>query len=119
MEPPLVWVQDYQLLLVPQILRDAIPDIRVGLFLHTPFPATEFFRTLPQRKELLVGMLSADLLGFHIYDYARHFMDACAKVMGHNEVSIENDYIQVFTAEGSRTVHVETFSMGCDLQRPS
>src|SRR5580700_1301248 len=69
----LVWVHDYQLALVPQMLRARIPNVRIGYFLHIPFPATEVLRTLPWREPMLEGMLGADLLGFHTFTYRSHF----------------------------------------------
>jgi len=77
----LVWVHDYHLLLVPTLLarRHIAP---VGLFLHVPFPSSEIFRTLSVRDELLRGMLSADHLGFHLFEYARHFLTSCRRLLG-------------------------------------
>ena len=70
-----VWVQDYQLHLVPQMLREQRPDLCIGFFLHIPFPNPELFRQLPWRKELLEGTLGADVIGFHTQDGARNFLD--------------------------------------------
>ncbi|KNZ48758.1 trehalose-phosphatase [Puccinia sorghi] len=87
----LIWIQDYQyvqfpcsyyLLLVPRMLRKMMPKCHVGLFLHSPFPSSEFFRCLPRREEILDGMLGADLLCFQTYSYGRHFISACIRVMG-------------------------------------
>lgn len=75
-----VWVHDYHLMLVPKILRDMKPDSNIGWFLHTPFPSAEIYRTLPWRQELLEGLLHANLLGFHVYDYLRHFLSACVQL---------------------------------------
>jgi trehalose 6-phosphate synthase/phosphatase len=61
----LIWVHDYQLMLLPGLLRHRIPDARIGFFLHIPFPSEELFRTLPERDRLLRGLLGADLVGFH------------------------------------------------------
>ncbi|MCC2592720.1 trehalose-6-phosphate synthase [Tessaracoccus sp. OS52] len=69
-----VWVQDYQLLLVPQMLRDQRPDLKIGFFLHIPFPPTELFLQLPWRKELIEGMLGADLVGFQVPGGASNFL---------------------------------------------
>ena len=55
---------------------------QVGFFLHTPFPSSEIYRTLPVREELLRAVLRADLIGFHTYDYARHFVSACTRILG-------------------------------------
>lgn len=76
------WIHDFHLFLVPQMLRDRLPNAQIGFFLHTPFPAGEVFRALAPRKELLEGVLGADLLGFHTYDYARHFLSACERLLG-------------------------------------
>lgn len=81
-EDAMFWVHDIHLLLVPKLLRERLPNARIGFFLHTPFPAGEVYRTLPVRKELLEGMLGADLVGFHTYDYARHFLSACERLLG-------------------------------------
>ncbi len=60
-----IWVHDYQLLLGPGMLRRLLPDARIGFFLHIPFPSSEVFRSLPDREDVLAGMLGADLIGFH------------------------------------------------------
>lgn len=78
----IVWVQDYHLMLLPAILKERKPDMKVGFFLHTPFPSSEIYRTLPVREELLRAVLRADLIGFHTYDYARHFVSACTRILG-------------------------------------
>ncbi|KAI8453549.1 trehalose-phosphatase [Phakopsora pachyrhizi] len=78
----LIWIQDYHLLLVPRMLRRIIPECHIGLFLHSPFPSSEFFRCLPRREEILDGMLGADLLCFQTYSYGRHFVSACIRVKG-------------------------------------
>lgn len=84
-----VWVQDYQLHLVPQLLRDQRSDVCVGFFLHIPFPNPELFRQLPWRDELLKGTLGADVIGFHTQDSARNFLDTL-RALGH-EVSTDDD----------------------------
>ncbi|MDX1629390.1 MAG: trehalose-6-phosphate synthase, partial [Fulvivirga sp.] len=71
-----IWVHDYQLMLVPKMIRDKHPDVSVGFFLHIPFPSFEVFRLLPWRRELLDGVLGSDLVGFHTYDDMRHFLSA-------------------------------------------
>jgi trehalose 6-phosphate synthase/phosphatase len=75
-EDDTVWIHDYQLLLVPELLRKKIPGISIGYFQHIPFPSYEVFRLLPWRKEILSGMLGADVIGFHTYDDVRHFISA-------------------------------------------
>eukprot|EP00899_Mesostigma_viride_P018962 jgi/Mesvir1/27067/Mv20760-RA.1 len=77
-----VWCHDYHLMLLPANLKIRSADIKVGWFLHTPFPSSEIYRSLPLREEILEGVLHADLVGFHTYDYARHFTSACCRVLG-------------------------------------
>ena len=78
----MVWIHDYHLLLVPGMLRGGGKQLRVGFFLHTPFPTSEVFRVLPDRSLLLEGVLGADLLGFHTYDYLRHFRSSLLRILG-------------------------------------
>jgi trehalose 6-phosphate synthase/phosphatase len=78
----LVWVHDYQLMLLPALLKVAAPNLRIGFFLHTPFPAYEIFRCHPRRRELVAGMLGADLVGFHTFGYLRHFCDSVQRLLG-------------------------------------
>jgi trehalose 6-phosphate synthase/phosphatase len=77
----LVWVHDYQLMLVPRMLRERIPEARIGFFLHIPFPSSEIFRMLPQRERLLQGLLGADLVGFHTATYVRHFASSVLRLL--------------------------------------
>ncbi|HEV2292353.1 MAG TPA: bifunctional alpha,alpha-trehalose-phosphate synthase (UDP-forming)/trehalose-phosphatase [Tepidisphaeraceae bacterium] len=78
----LVWVHDYQLMLVPAMLRAANPSLRTGFFLHTPFPSYEIFRCHPHRVDLIEGLLGADQIGFHTFGYARHFRSAVVRLLG-------------------------------------
>jgi trehalose 6-phosphate synthase/phosphatase len=80
-EGDMVWVHDYHLMLVPQMLRKAARGLRVGFFLHTPFPSYEVFRCHPNRTELLDGLLGADLVGFHTFGYLRHFRSSVIRLM--------------------------------------
>ncbi|MDU0478935.1 trehalose-6-phosphate synthase [Staphylococcus chromogenes] len=77
-----VWVQDYQLQLVPGILRQTRPDLKIGFFLHIPFPGAELFRQLPWREELMRGLLGADVIGFHGVENAQNFLNLAAQVAG-------------------------------------
>jgi trehalose 6-phosphate synthase/phosphatase len=81
-EGDLVWVHDYQLMLVPRMVRQRIPDARIGFFLHIPFPPPDAFRTLPARERLLDGLLGADLVGFHTASYLRNFASSVLHVLG-------------------------------------
>jgi trehalose 6-phosphate synthase/phosphatase len=77
-----VWVHDYHLLLLPQLLREAAPELNVGFFLHIPFPSSEVFRILPRREEILRGMLGADLVGFQTHNDLQHFRASLARILG-------------------------------------
>lgn len=77
-----VWVHDYQLALVPQMIRERIPDARIGYFLHIPFPSSEVFRLLPWREQILRGLLGADLVGFHTASFRHNFAFSAARVLG-------------------------------------
>jgi trehalose 6-phosphate synthase/phosphatase len=105
-----VWVHDYHLMILPALLRDRLPEARIGFFLHTPFPSAEIFRILPWRREILRGVLGADLVGFHVYDYLRHFRVAAVRVLG---VEGEADRLSV----GNRTVCLGAFPVGIDASR--
>jgi trehalose 6-phosphate synthase/phosphatase len=105
-----VWVHDYQLMLLPQMLREKLPEARLGFFLHIPFPSFEVFRLLPWREQILEGILGADLVGFHTFDYARHFISSVRRLLG-----AENNmgYFQ----HNQRLISVDTFPMGIDYDR--
>jgi trehalose 6-phosphate synthase/phosphatase len=77
-----IWIHDYHLFLLPDLIRRANRKFRIGFFLHTPFPSSETFRTLPERSALLSGLLGADLIGFHTYNYLRHFRSSVLRVLG-------------------------------------
>ena len=78
----IVWVHDYQLMLVPSMVREKIPEARIGFFLHTPFPSSEMFRALPYREELLKGLLGANLIGFQTHSGLRHFRSSLLHILG-------------------------------------
>ena len=105
-----VWIHDYHLMLLPSLVRRRFPEAKVGFFLHIPFPSFEVFRLLPWRRELLEGMLGADLIGFHTYDYVRHFIESVRHVLGY-----EHSLGQVNL--GDRVVQVDAFPMGIDYER--
>lgn len=102
-----VWIHDYQLMLLPKILKDQYPNAHVGYFHHIPFPSHEIFRLLIWREEILEGFLGADLIGFHTYDYVRHFLSCTRRILGleHNLNRILNE---------DRYVYVDVFPMGID-----
>lgn len=85
-EDDIIWIHDYHLMLLPALIREKFPNISIGYFQHIPFPSFEVFRLLPWRMELLEGILGADLIGFHTYDYQRHFMSSVRRLLGHETV---------------------------------
>ena len=105
-----IWVHDYQLLLLPQLLRQHGPKASIGFFLHIPFPSYESFRLLPWRRELLNGMLGADFLGFHTYDDMRHFLSSVNRLAG---LGNSNGQINV----DNRKVMVDALPMGIDYDK--
>ncbi|RKR83856.1 trehalose 6-phosphate synthase /trehalose 6-phosphatase [Mucilaginibacter gracilis] len=106
----IVWVHDYQLLLLPGLIRNERPDVSIGFFLHIPFPSYEMFRLIPWRAELLDGILGADLIGFHTFDDARHFMSAATRLL---PVRSSSNIINT----GDRSIVVESFPMGIDSEK--
>mgnify|MGYP004446221629 CR=1 FL=1 len=105
-----VWVHDYQLLLLPQLIKDKRPDVSIGFFLHIPFPSYEIFRTFPWREELLTGMLGSDLIGFHTYDYERHFLSSIKRIL-----RLDVKFNEIIYHD--RIVKVDSFPMGIDYKK--
>jgi trehalose 6-phosphate synthase/phosphatase len=106
-----VWVHDYQLMLVPAMIKRANPALRVGFFLHTPFPAYEIFRCHPRRLELVQGLLGADLVGFHTLGYLRHFRTAVQRLVG-----IESKITVVRQGERHQT-HMGVYPIGINADK--
>ncbi|CAI6341471.1 unnamed protein product [Periconia digitata] len=94
-----IWIHDYHLCLVPDMIRKALPDAKIGFFLHTAFPSSEVFRCLAARKELLTGMLGANLVAFQTREYAHHFLQTCSRILGveavEDGVQLENRFVNV------------------------
>ena len=105
-----IWVHDYQLMLVPQMVKEKNPGATIGFFLHIPFPSYEIFRTMPWREEVLNGLLGSDLIGFHTYDYERHFLSSVRRLLS-LDVHFNDIYID------NRVVKVDSFPMGIDYKR--
>ncbi len=103
------WIHDYHLMRLPHLLRTYFPRTNIGFFLHIPFPSSEIFRILPWRNEVLEGMLGSDLIGFHTYEYARHFLSSVLRLLGD-----ENEFGAITIED--RTVMVDNFPMGVDAQ---
>lgn len=106
----IVWVQDYQLMLLPEMLRRIYPRIRIGYFHHIPFPSYELFRVLPERGELLNGLLGADLVAFHTSEYMRHFISALTHVL---HLNFESGEVRL----RDRLVHIDAFPMGINFEK--
>ncbi len=106
----LVWVHDYHLMLLPAMLRRRFPRLRIGFFLHIPFPCFQIFRALPWRDEILDGLLGADLVGFHTHDYERHFLESVRRLMG-CRVTLRRITI------GDHVTRLGTFPMGIPYER--
>ncbi len=105
-----VWVHDYQLMLLPGLIRAKTPNSTIGFFLHIPFPSFEIFRLLPSRAEILRGLLGADLIGFHTYDYTRHFLSSVLRILGlKNNLGLINYQ--------NRIVRTDAFPIGIDYTK--
>ena len=104
----IVWVQDYQLMLLPQMIRKSVDNVSIGYFHHIPFPSYELFRVLPERAELLEGLLGADLIGFHTHDYMRHFVSAAERVL---DIRFRFDQVLL----NNRIAYVDAFPMGINF----
>ncbi|MBV9948496.1 MAG: bifunctional alpha,alpha-trehalose-phosphate synthase (UDP-forming)/trehalose-phosphatase, partial [Myxococcales bacterium] len=105
----LIWVHDYQLVLVPQMLRARLPSARIGFFLHIPFPASEVMRILPWRHQVLEGLLGADIVGFHTFSYQSHFSSSVLHILGYEA---QGDSIFV----DGREIRLGVFPMGVDAR---
>lgn len=101
----LIWAHDYQLMLVPQMIREQVPDARVGFFLHIPFPSSEVFRILPERELLLRGLLGADALAFQTHGHLHNFRRSILQVLG---LESQMDSVQV----DGRTVRLSALPIG-------
>src|SRR2546423_13762644 len=108
--PPgaIVWIQDYHLQLVPELLRELRPDVRIGFFMHVPFPPPELFKQLPRRAEVLRGLLGADLVGFQNAGGAHNFLRLTERLLG---LRVRRQEITV----GTRVVRVGAFPISIDV----
>ncbi|KAK1311359.1 putative alpha,alpha-trehalose-phosphate synthase [UDP-forming] 8 [Acorus calamus] len=104
-----VWAHDYHLLLLPTFLRKRLNCVKLGFFLHSPFPSSEIYRTLPVRDEILKGLLNADLIGFHTFDYARHFLSCCSRMLG---LDYESKRGYIGLEYYGRTVNIKILPVG-------
>ncbi|KAI8365650.1 glycosyltransferase family 20-domain-containing protein [Choanephora cucurbitarum] len=106
----IIFINDYHLLLVPQMIREKLPDAAIGIFIHATFPSSEIFRCLQTRNKILEGMLGANLVGFQTYSYARHFISSCTRVLG-------CETTQVGVSHKGTMVSVGAFPIGVDCNR--
>lgn len=104
-----IWIHDFQLCLVPTMLRELLPNASIGFFLHIPFPPSDVFRVLPWRAEILEGLLGADLVGFHAPSYMRHFGTSVQRLLG---LDTHVDRVRF----RGRDVRIGVFPMGIDAQ---
>lgn len=108
-EDDIIWIHDYHLMVLPKLIREKMPGSTIGFFLHIPFPSFETFRLLPWRKEILEGLLGADLIGFHTYDYALHFLGNVRNLLGYEHA------LGHITGE-DRVIRADVFPMGIDYE---
>ncbi len=108
-EDDVVWIHDYQLMMVPAMVRLQAPNMRIGYFHHIPFPSADVFKTLPWRRQILEGLLGANVIGFHTASYAHNFSYSCSALLGSqalpDNVTVDN-----------RVVSVAAFPIGIDSE---
>src|SRR5664279_998732 len=107
-----IWVHDYQLMLLPQMIQKILPGTTIGFFLHIPFPSFEIFRLMPRhwREAIINGLLGADLIGFHTHDYAQHFIKSVKRTTG---FECRNNIIYTH----NKLVKVDAFPIGIDYDK--
>ena len=111
----LIWIQGFHLMLLPSFLRRLLQVAKIGYFFHTPFPSSEIWRTMTRREDLLRGILAADQIGFHLYEYARHFLTTCHRLLGHT-TEMNAAGAQVVNVDG-REVAITCIHVGVDMPR--
>jgi trehalose 6-phosphate synthase/phosphatase len=107
-----IWIHDYQLMLVPGMVREQLPDATIGFFLHIPFPSFEVFRLLHKtwKHKIISGLLGADLIGFHTHEYVQHFLKTVRMIKGY-----DHQFRAVYTSRGM--VKVDMFPIGIDFRK--
>ena len=108
----IIWVHDYHLMLLPKLIRDRMPNVQIGFFLHIPFPSSEIFRLIPWCREIIEGILGSDLIGFHTFDYVRHFGESVRRILGIDH------HLGQFNVD-KRPIKTEIFPMGIDYKKYS
>ncbi|XP_016507482.2 alpha,alpha-trehalose-phosphate synthase [UDP-forming] 5 [Nicotiana tabacum] len=107
-----VWVHDYHLMVLPTFLRKRFNRVKLGFFLHSPFPSSEIYRTLSVRDEILRALLNSDLIGFHTFDYARHFLSCCSRMLG---ISYQSKRGYIGLEYYGRTVSIKILPVGIHM----
>lgn len=107
-----VWIHDYQLMMLPDMLRRILPDATIGFFLHIPFPSYEILRLMPTewKRQLMQGMMGADLVGFHTHDYVQHFIQSAKMIL-----QVESQFNSIYY--GNRMVKADQFPIGIDYRK--
>ncbi|KAH6809563.1 trehalose-6-phosphatase synthase S8 [Perilla frutescens var. frutescens] len=113
-EDDFIWIHDYHLMVLPTFLRKRYNRVKLGFFLHSPFPSSEIYRTLPVRDEILKGLLNSDLIGFHTFDYARHFLSCCGRMLG---LDYESKRGHIGLDYFGRTVYIKILPVGIHMGR--
>ncbi|XP_023529283.1 probable alpha,alpha-trehalose-phosphate synthase [UDP-forming] 10 isoform X2 [Cucurbita pepo subsp. pepo] len=114
LEEDYVWIHDYHLMVLPTFLRKRYSRIKLGFFLHSPFPSSEIFRTLPVRDEILKALLNTDLIGFHTFSYAHHFLSCCSRLLG-LEYESKRGYLTL--EYFGRTIYIKILPVGVHMGR--
>ena len=114
----MIWIHDYHLLLVPEMVRQQLPDARIGLFLHVSFPSSEVFRCLAQRKALLRGMLGANCISFQTEEYLRHFLQTCGRLLLADTNQFGITYNDKFTMVNTIPVGIDSKSLSDMINSP-
>lgn len=109
-EGDIIWIHDYYLMLLPQLIRMQLPNAIVGFFMHCPFPSSEYFRALPKRQQLLDGMLGANKISFQNYSFARHFLSSCKRILG---AETTPDSVAMY----GETIHIDALPVGIDVDK--
>ncbi|ORY92359.1 glycosyltransferase family 20-domain-containing protein [Syncephalastrum racemosum] len=113
-----IWIHDYHLLLVPQMLREKLPNAPIGNFIHTPFVSSEIFRCLPRRKDILQGMLGSNLIAFQTYNYARHFASNCTRILGYEYTPAGVDANGTIVSLGIHPIGIDADRTRRNCKRP-
>ncbi|KAF8392951.1 hypothetical protein HHK36_021191 [Tetracentron sinense] len=107
-----VWIHDYHLMVLPTFLRKQFHRVKLGFFLHSPFPSSEIYRTVPVRDEILRALLNSDLIGFHTFDYARHFLSCCSRML---DLHYESKRGHIGLDYYGRTVSIKILPVGIHM----